>query len=639
MINRVLLSFKKKKKWYQFLSKKEVTLNFITATTNIAIFGGTGTGKTTSICQPLLNNLINNKCSGLILDVKGDYSNLARHFNRRNEKPFLILGVKQDCEKFNIISGISPEKLKVFIKDALSEYSFGNNSSYWGMNGIEDVILIYELLKGINEEVNPTLADLYFYLINKEQLKNIVFQIKELRPEFKEKINARLFTDKFSVFNFEITTETSDEQRTWQLSKLLKVLKPFYENNIIRHHFCNNENIINYWEEIYKNKKSFIIEFPMTKFPEPGIFCLKILKSIFIDTIKEQPITLPKQNSYGTKYFTFMLIDEYQQFLNPSSEVSMDDNNWFDISRGYGHINIISTQSVDSLIEKSNLNYVNQLIGNTRNIIHLPTNAICSLENIKILGGSDVANMLLYPKKDIAFLYIGKDQISRKGYSSVIFTARSKLNIMNHYVKNKISFIKVNDTIEIDTEQYSNRHYQLLPSPLDIKDDKIVIKLDNIPNYINTGKNIWNPTLKPKITINKSVSIITSQANSEGFKDFNLIINKLGIDFKKLKVYSVIHKNKLHMKFYNSRDSQSIFKKDSLILYIRGGGNMEDCFLNTEEHLEKIKEKIINKDITIGIGYGHADNKFNLVEDNIATIWGITPTELAYKLFEYYKEN
>lgn len=634
---KTLLSFKKKKKWFQFFSKKEITLSFITATTNIAIFGGTGTGKTTSICQPLLNNLINNKCSGLVLDVKGDYSNLARHFNKRKEKPFLILGIKKDCENFNIISGVSPEKLKVFIKDALSEYNLGNDNSYWGMNGIEDVILIYELLKGINEEVNPTLADLYFYLINKEQLKDLVFQVKELKPKLNEKIDARLFTDKFSVFNFEIKTETSEEQRTWQLSKLLKVLKPFYENNIIRHHFCNNENVINYWEEIYTNKKNFIIEFPMTKFPEPGIFCLKILKSIFIDTIKEQPIILPKQNGYGTKYFTFMLIDEYQQFLNPSAEVSMDDNNWFDISRGYGHINIISTQSVDSLVEKSNLNYVNQLIGNTRNIIHLPTNAACSLEHVKMLAGDNVANMLLYPTKDIAFLYVGKDQISRKGYSSLIFTAESKLKIMNHYVKNKISFIKVSDTCEIDTEQYSNRHYKLLSTISRTEDNKNAIKIDEIVNYINTGKNIWTPIKNPKIIINKSVSIITSQANSEGFKDFNLIINKLGISFKKLNVYSVIHKNKLHMKFYNSRDSQSIFKKDSLILYIRGGGNMDDCFLNTEEHQEKIKEKIINKDITIGIGYGHADNKFHLVEDNVATIWGITPTELAYKLHEYYK--
>jgi len=79
MKDRKLLSFRRKQKWYDLLLHKEVSLDYITATTNIAILGGTGTGKTTSICYPLLNNLINNKSSGLILEVKGDYSNIARH--------------------------------------------------------------------------------------------------------------------------------------------------------------------------------------------------------------------------------------------------------------------------------------------------------------------------------------------------------------------------------------------------------------------------------------------------------------------------------------------------------------------------------------------------------------------------------
>lgn len=162
-------------------------------------------------------------------------------------------------------------------------------------------------------------------------------KIFKLDNKLYQKILQRVFTDQFSVFNFESDSNYLNEQRTWQLSKILKNLKPFYEDDLLRQQFCNNKNVINYSKIIYKDKKIFTIELPITKYNESAIFCLKILKSIFIDTIRKQNIDILKMVGYGKNKFTFLLIDEYQQFINPTSSPSMNDNNWFDISRGWSY--------------------------------------------------------------------------------------------------------------------------------------------------------------------------------------------------------------------------------------------------------------------------------------------------------------
>lgn len=432
MKEKILLSFKKKKKWFLFFGQKEVTLNYITATTNIAIFGGTGTGKTTSICYPLLHNLIFNGCCGLILDVKGDYSDLSRNINYK-KKRIRILGIKEDCEKFNLISNINSSKLKAFFQDALYDYNCGTDSGYWGMNGLEDTILLYELLKELIPYNNPTLADLYYFLVNHDALKKIYLQINGLNSNGKQKIIERVYSDNFSIFNFDCKSDSVNEQRTWQLSKILKVLKPFYDDPLLRHHFCNNEYDVDYEDIIYNLKNSITVEIPNSKYNETATFCLKIIKSSFIDTIRNRSKYLLDFEGYGLKNFTFMLIDEYQQFINHASTPVNNDNNWFDISRGYGHINIISTQSIDSLIAKSNESHVYQLIGNTRNIVHLSTNAQHSLNHINLISSNKIKNKLLFQEEDCAYFYVGKDQISRKGYCSLIYTGKSSLKFMNLY--------------------------------------------------------------------------------------------------------------------------------------------------------------------------------------------------------------
>lgn len=78
------------------------------------------------------------------------------------------------------------------------------------------------------------------------------------------------------------------------------------------------------------------------------------------------------------------------------------------------------------------------------------------------------------------------------------------------------------------------------------------------------------------------------------------------------------------MQFYE----ENKFEDDSIVVFVRGGGNFKNCFLEQKEHLDKLKELRKNK-VKIGVGYGHISDNYQTLDVDYT---GITPTDLAYNL-------
>lgn len=601
--DEILLSFKRSE------NEEEIKLDFDTATKNIIIFGGSGSGKTTTICYPALTTLARNGCAGLILDVKGGYSNFGRFINKKIPDKCIILGTKKHCTPINLIAGITPYKLKEFLQETISK---DHTDKYWGSNGIEDIVLMYELLISVNKEKSPTLADLYYLFNNNYRLEPL---IKKAPIEILDKINNRKNLDGFSIFNSGyIKDKDTKEQQTWQFG-IMRYLRPFYEDEYLFHYFCNSESI-NFENLIYKEEKIIILDLP-NGIGETCVFVSQILRAIFKDTVKNQREDVLQQKGYGKEKFTFLLIDEYQQFINKNSSISMDDNNWFDTSRGYGNINIISTQSMDSLISKTNESYTHQLIGNCRNIIHLGTHAQHSLNHIVLIGNKEIAEKLkIQEKEGLGYIYIGQNK-KRTTEMGLIVTCQSKLlKTMNHFIKEETqeelrNFI--NEDLELENNLYKFNYKN--------------------ESQFNSVENKWIEIedFEIKYEINKKLYVITSKNESSGFSDFNFIINKKGLIFKEVEVISSIYGDFLDIEFYD----EFKFEKDSIVVFVRGGGNFKYCFLEDKNHQKKFKE-LQKEGIKIGIGYGHITDKFQ--EINVDYV-GITPTDLAYNIYEIYKEK
>lgn len=614
--NKALLSFKKVN------SREEIEIDFKTATTNIAIFGGTGTGKTTGVCYPAIYNLIENDCSGLVLDVKGDYTKLARQINRQQEGRIFLLGVKHDCARFNLIAGIEPEKLKSFLEYGVSSIR-GDLSKYWGSNAIEDTVLAYEVLA--EHGINPTLSDLYHMTTKHTDLYVLV---KDCSEELKDKIERRVASDGFSIFKKGEDTESRREQRTWQFSALNTVLRPFYEDPLLNYHFCNNDFSLSIADIIYKERKSIVLEVPFSKYAVSSLFILKLVKAGFIDTIKQQDISDLKRKGYGSDTFTFMLIDEYQQFLTDKADLSMDDNNWFDISRGYGHINIISSQSVDSLDAKANEKHTNQLIGNCMSIIHLATHAERSLANIATLVGSAeraamAVDALTGQNEDIGFIYINKSQQTRTGARVLVHTGQSQHSFMNSFIHSFVDAEEdTGETILLEAER---------PIVELLNKLKEAEKKQDLEGYVQKH-NDWEWNENPIYTIKKNLVIITTKSYSEGFNDFNCVSNDLDLDFSSIRVDSAIFHNEMSIPYLTS----ILTNKDTIFVIIRGGGDLNEFFLNKKPSLDVFKamrNEIKENNSCVAVAVGHTSDRFDdFFEIMPEAFEAKTPTDLAYKI-------
>jgi len=116
MTSSVLMSFnvekKKEAESMGFLEKEIKKQNFETfdltyenAILNNLIIGSTGTGKTSTVILPMIENLIKNNTPGLILDIKNNLTdyiyNIAEKYNKKDM--LIELSIFPTGKKVNIL--------------------------------------------------------------------------------------------------------------------------------------------------------------------------------------------------------------------------------------------------------------------------------------------------------------------------------------------------------------------------------------------------------------------------------------------------------------------------------------------------------------------------------------------------------
>ncbi len=73
------------------------------AAQNILILGATGSGKTTSAVQPLLLQLFEQQCGGLIFDIKGDFHQTVAKLSSYTNHVYTVIGAHD--RPFNLLAG------------------------------------------------------------------------------------------------------------------------------------------------------------------------------------------------------------------------------------------------------------------------------------------------------------------------------------------------------------------------------------------------------------------------------------------------------------------------------------------------------------------------------------------------------
>lgn len=339
-----------------------VVITFGDANRHLITLGATGSRKTTSVQAPAIVRLIETGCSGLVVDVKGEYRHLADEYPDR----VLVIGADDDCTPYNLIEGMSDEQFDAF----LNEHRANAKEPYWGAMGVQDARFVRKTYQLLGQE--PTLADIVDALKEPQAFVrqcDAFVKFKRSLPKDYLNLLKAVRSNRFSILAMgesallEIDApgmEDVQKQYSWQTNGLISALTPFSVDPCLREKFSPTQEVeeslgrvgVPSMEDLlYRDRKVLLMDVPVDRFGKAAHVISKLMRIRMISAITG--FRRHKQVGCGEDFYTFFAADEYQHLVNVDQEGNSsglyDDTTFFDRCRGYGHINLIATQSVSAL--------------------------------------------------------------------------------------------------------------------------------------------------------------------------------------------------------------------------------------------------------------------------------------------------
>ncbi len=605
----------------------ELLLTFRDATTSLLFLGGTGTGKTTGGGVPLLQRLHDARVAMLVTDVvKGDYANICRRLDRT-----VILGPSSGTTPCNLLAGWSDQKLRDFLTLYSSKVKGGE--AYWGSEGVTDAVLISRFIRHV-ERREPTLADLFHYL--NEPLKFVaryklahrfqaLYTTQEQREAAEDTLAALRSRETgayvFSMLHFakdpsakkgkttdiitqvgvapptKVSMVTTDdakifEQYAWHVASLLTITRPFYENPKLRRAFCADVATgIDWFDLVYVQQQFIVLDMPTHTYGEAGLFVAEILRMQYHDVIRgaqdyRDKLTIDgKRVVYGVDRFTGELHDEFQKILTADGS-SMDDSNWIDISRSYGHINIVLTQSITSLHGKAKNHFaVEAFVQNCCNVVCLPTIDERTLSYAETLAGRKAST-------------VREHLVTRTGREAFIYFASASLNGGDTW----------SGLVEIGTSRFPHMRHTVA---MEIMARPVLVKgSDTAP--VEPIEETRVPQSTDEIT-GRVFCVTTAAINSDGFLDFKKRLGRGGYainDTIRMKAAKEGVDARGHLAEALDRLDALYPNKGDIVAVVRGGGDVRNGQFDTYNAPESVAalEALRERGVFVVVGVGHSAN-------------------------------
>lgn len=546
------------------------------ATKNILVTGATGSGKTTSILLPIIQNLIQHNCPGLILDIKSDlFSHIYSIADKENKLDnILFIGTYEFCQNINILASIkNVNQLKNVLNSIKT--STDENNSHWWQNGVDDVIdivTVHEWLTNIcyNQEYVYSFNNMFDYINKNGYAKSIIDQANEQSLSAPEEIVSlinKIKTEPFSLYNISKYSEPDDvRQKMWRSGQVSNVIAPFIKKPFSEQFSDIKENTTIH-DYIYKQGKIIVLVMPI-EHESVGHSLGKLIREIFFKSVLSNNSSERYNYIIGKEHnrYTFLLIDEYQFFVNSKGDNGVvTDESWVSISRSYGNINIFATQSITSLISKTKSEIdIDTIHQNCINEIYLPTKDKRTLDYISYFNDNHNIDIEIIknPKPNTR---LGLCRLSKNGgVENIIFNSIKADEYNIFHQKDYVSAKNKNETRLLEKIKES-KYLQAKDSTV-IYTDQYYIKLSN-------SKKLSLEEFYALKEINNSLETFKEKINDsrlyEVYKEFlrtpnNIKINSKIIDgLNKITERLYDHKIELESNIFHNKFKDFIIYKDT----------------------------------------------------------------------------
>ncbi len=353
---------------------------------NILVTGTIGSGKTSSVMYPLLNQLLSSLCPKfgmLILDVKGNfYKQVLTYAEKYNRVSDLIVISLDSKTRYNPLDkpSLNPSVLANRLKTILELFSPNNSESYW-LDKVQSILTECIKLCRLYNNGYVTFTEIHNLITYEDYYKS---KIDSLRSSF---ISGKLSSE--DIFNLHSSLEffenefSSLDERTKSIlkSEITRITEIFISDYKISTVFCPEKEDINFknFDEVINQGKIVVLNMNISEYKNLSKIIAAYLKLDFQSQVLSQ---LAKNNTLNPTVF---MCDEYHEY------VTVSDADFFAQSREAKCINIVSTQSYSSILNAlQNDSSVKVIIQNLVNKLWLRTDDIYTIESAqKQIGRED----------------------------------------------------------------------------------------------------------------------------------------------------------------------------------------------------------------------------------------------------------
>lgn len=334
-------------------------VHFDEALHNSLTLGSTGSGKTSSVMLPACNALFKAGFSGLIIDIKGNFTSevrtLARFHGREHD--IVEFGTSTTAKPLNILDGLSiTEVYNLLRKLTVLFCNMDSSNSYWYLQGIQMVTDALQLLRFIaadHEAISPDMVSL-------GEIANDYILAREMYDYFKEHIYnkknkehlrlvKRIDSDFFHLCGYNAKKMEDYEypqQISWRLGTVWTALEHFMQVPELTQNFAAVAGCgLNMKELIYDQKKIVILAFNQSAGLVNRVISRHLIEAYYM-AVFANGLDLPSGQ------YTFFIADEFQDCMDLNSENRFNDNVFAAKTREFNSIQLVALQSMAAPISR-----------------------------------------------------------------------------------------------------------------------------------------------------------------------------------------------------------------------------------------------------------------------------------------------
>jgi type IV secretory pathway TraG/TraD family ATPase VirD4 len=313
-----------------------VVLTLPDAAQNVLVLGGIGSGKTTRAVNPLLLQLLDQQCGGLVFNVKGNFGYAVDELARETGR--IVVRIGPGHEPMNLLAGLTPEVAASFLKSAFL-INGAARDGFWIDTAAELCRNALGVLSYLPDRYG--LDGLYRYLFDPKIRMECDTQaskvLSDLRAAGSEREARSLAT--YQRYHDDVFGGFEERLRSNVNAQVAQVLSPFSHPDLADA-FCSAAGVA---MEPVLDGTVYFVELPLARYGLGAKVAYTFVKLRFFNVVQRRR----SEPAWNQDRPVFFVCDEYQEIISAARD-ALSDLTFWDKARESGCVGVIAAQSISS---------------------------------------------------------------------------------------------------------------------------------------------------------------------------------------------------------------------------------------------------------------------------------------------------